>query len=557
MPLPEPSNPTLADLVAAVQAADLTEIQKRDRISAIRTVAKALGAPPCELPLNVRLLRRRLEEVSPEAAGISRSRWNNVRALLNRALELKADVMASAQQTSVSAAWLELTHGLPCSNWYRLSALLRFLSARGVEPGHVVLTDLYAFRDAIVENRLRATPEKTWDGIVWCWNKLVQTVPAWPQLVIPREDKRTIYVRPWSDFPESLKTDVDAYLKVLSGSVIDEDGPLRALRPLTLKTREYQFRAAASALVVAGLSPGSVQTLSDIARFEPMKQILEHVLRRGQSEHRAGAFNLANALRAAAKYWVKVDDVELAKIGKIVSRLSPRSNGLTEKNRERLMPFNLPEIVQRFLKLPQRLADEIRGAPHKTAVDAVTAQLAVAIAILQAIPMRIANLAALDLERHIIAQGKRVYVQIPADEVKNDRPYLMELPKEVADLIAWYCLEYRDLLIGTSTKALFPGENGKPKKPVTLATQISKRVERYMGTPVNTHLFRHIAAKIYLDRHPGEYALVSRLLNHKSVATTMRAYTGAESASAARHYHSFVADLRRAPIQPARRRATR
>src|SRR5579872_4014185 len=463
-------SPSLAHLVTAVQAAALTDLQKRDRVSAIRTAAKLLGAVPSEILLNVKLLRRRLEDASPEAAGISRSRWNNVRALLNRALELETDIMSSSQRTPVSADWLALAQGLPRSNWYRLSSLLRFLSARGVKPQKVTLADLHAFRESIVENRLRTTPEKTWDGIVWCWNKLVQTVPAWPQLVIPRQDKRTIYVRPWNDFPGSLKADVDAYLKLLAGDVIDEDGPLRGLRPLTLKTREYQFRAAASALVAAGSSPGSVKALSDIARLEPMKRILEHVLRRGEREHRAGAFNMANALRAAAKYWVKVDDTELAKINRIVSRLSPRSTGLTEKNRTRLMPFNDPEVVRRFLNLPHRLTDEIRRNPHKTAVDAVTAQLAVAIAILQAIPMRIANLAALDLEEHIIAQGKHVYIQIPGDEVKNDRPYLMELPKEVADLIAWYCLEYRDLLIDAQTTALFPGERGKPKKPVTLAT---------------------------------------------------------------------------------------
>src|SRR5579872_2260525 len=84
-------SPSLAHLVTAVQAAALTDLQKRDRVSAIRTAAKLLDAEPSEILLNVKLLRRRLEDASPEAAGISRSRWNNVRALLNRALELETD----------------------------------------------------------------------------------------------------------------------------------------------------------------------------------------------------------------------------------------------------------------------------------------------------------------------------------------------------------------------------------------------------------------------------------------------------------------------------------
>lgn len=139
---------------------------------------------------------------------------------------------------------------------------------------------------------------------------------------------------------------------------------------------------------------------------------------------------------------------------------------------------------------------------------------------------------------------QRVYVLIPGEEVKNDRPYHLELPGEVADLIAWYCMEYRALLVEVPTTALFPGERGGSKKPSTLGPQITKRVQAYLGVPVNPHLFRHIAAKLYLDHRPGEYALVSRLLNHKSVATTMRAYTGTESVSAARHYQNLVQGLR-------------
>lgn len=552
--------PTLADLLEAVRTADLTDPQRRERASAIRTVARALGAEPAEIPLNIKLLRRRLEEARPEALGISRSRWNNVRALLNRALELKTKAMPSAQSSPISPTWRALANGLPRSSWYRMSALLRFLSSGGVSPAEVALADLEAFRDAIIENRLRATPEKTWDGVVWCWNKTVETVPGWPKIVIPRTDKRTVYVRPWSDFPPSYKADVDAYLKVLGGEILDEDGPLRALRPLTLKNRAYQALSAASALVAAGADPQSVRTIADIAHLEPMKLILTNVLHRGGAEHRAGAFNLANFLKAAAQHWVKVDAEELGKIRKIVSKLAPRQHGLTEKNRKRLMPFNDPEVIGKFLRLPITLADEVKTNRRKNVIDAVTAQLAVAISILQAVPMRIANLAGLDLEAHISAHGKKVFVQIPGSEVKNDRPYLMELPKETADLIAWYCREYRDLLLEdrtTQTKALFPNESGAPKKPATLATQISRRVDRYMGTPVNAHLFRHIAAKIYLDRHPGEYALVSRVLNHKSVATTMRAYTGTETISATRHYQNVVAGLRAEEKKPARKRPSR
>jgi integrase len=537
-------SPTLADLIVAVQGADLTDVQKRDRVSAIRTAARALVAEPGDLPLNIKLLRRRLEEVSPVAIGMTQARWNNVRSLFNRALELKAPIMASTQTASISPAWRDLARVLDRPSQLRLGVLLRFLSGRGVEPEQVMLTDLEGFRDEIIENRLRSTPEKTWDGIVWTWNKCSEATVGWPNVLIPREDRRTVYVRPWSDFPASLKADVDAYLKVLSGEVLDEDGPLKALRPSTLKSRAHQARAAASALVMAGAPADEIRSLADVARLEPIKVILNHVLSRGEGGHKAGAFNIANFLKAAAEHWVKVDEAELTKIRKIVSKLSPGQKGLTEKNRRRLMPFNDSEVVRNFLQVPDGLASEVRRDGRKTVVNAVNAQLAVAIAILQAVPIRIKNLASLDLGRHIFDQNGRVFVRIEADEVKNDRHYQMELPKDVADLIAWYCLTYRDLLIEAPTTALFPGENGKPKSPGTLGRQISERIEQRLGLEVNPHLFRHIAAKLYLDRHPGEYGLVSRLLNHASVSTTMAAYTGAETVSAGLHFQSVVAGLR-------------
>jgi integrase len=545
MPNPEPSGPSLADLIEAVQSANLTDLQKRDRISAIRTAAKALDAEPRELPLNVKLLRRRLEEVSPAALPrpLTASRWANVRSLLNRSLELKTEVAPSAQRTPVSSAWKALASALTRSNSLRLGALLRFLSARGVEPGDVTLSDLDAFRDNIIENRLRSAPEKTWDGIRWTWNKCVQDVEGWPEVTIPSVDRRIVYARPWGDFPESLKADVGAYLKVLSGEVIDEDGPLRALRLSTLKNRDYQARAAASVLAARGQPIERLRGLSDIARLEPIKVILNEVLNRGGGGHRAGAFNMANFLKACAQHWVQVDAAELAKIRRITSKLSPKQKGMTGKNRSRLMPFNNPGTVRSLLNLPFRLAEEVRRDGRKTTVNAVTAQLAVAIAILTAVPLRVANLAALDLREHLVDHGGRLFVTISADEVKNERDYLMEFPREVADLIAWYCLEHRDQLIERPTTALFPGEDGLPKKPGTLSVQIGKRIEQHLGIPVNAHLFRHLAAKLYLDRRPGEYALVSRVLNHKSVATTMAAYTGMESISAGLHYQSVVAGI--------------
>ena len=125
MSRPDTPSQTLQDLISAVQASGLTASQKRERTSAIRTVSKALGAAPGDIPTHVKLLRQRLGEVSPESLGISSRRWANVRVLLNRALELQGKVMPSAQRAEILPAWRKLTEPLPHASRLRLTSLVR------------------------------------------------------------------------------------------------------------------------------------------------------------------------------------------------------------------------------------------------------------------------------------------------------------------------------------------------------------------------------------------------------------------------------------------------
>jgi integrase len=77
-------------------------------------------------------------------------------------------------------------------------------------------------------------------------------------------------------------------------------------------------------------------------------------------------------------------------------------------------------------------------------------------------------------------------------------------------------------------------------------------VRERIGLDVHLHLFRHIAAKLYLDAHPGQYEVVRRLLGHKQIETTVAFYAGAETAAAVRHYDDHILERRQRPA-PVRR----
>jgi integrase len=464
---------------------------------------------------------------------------------LGKALALARPMLPGRSHEPLLPEWEALVVALPFERRVRLLPLLRFFSAHSIVPTRVKLVDLEAYREAIVSDRLRKSPEKTWDSLLWVWNSCCRQVEGWPTIEIERPIKREIYVLPWSAFPVSLKGDADRYLQRLAGMDLSEDGPPRPARPATLRRREYQFRTAASALVLKGVEPKNLRTIADLLSFDHYQTILRFFLDRhgGQTSPQVG--QLAGFLKDVARHWLKVDAMTIDRFKKIASRLAMPRAGMTTKNRERLRPFDDPGVVAAFLGLPHRIRREVEADKRHPKKKAILAQMAAAIAILQAAPIRLRNLTELDLRKHLIERGKRLYLIIPESETKNREPIDFELPAETLDVVAWYVREYRPLLLKEPTDALFPGTGGKAKSSSALAPQISKTVSDYTGLKVNVHLFRHVGGKLFLDARPGQYEVVRRVLGHRSIATTTSIYTGAETRTAGQHFAAVISERRR------------
>ena len=544
MTVSPPSRMTLADLIPLIEHANLSPIQKRDQISAVKTTARLLGATPTEIDADPARLRKRLETIAPQALGLSRGRWNNIRSLVGKALAFARPILPGRQTARLLPEWEALFGPLSRNRAASLLAMARYLSVRKVRPDEVSLADLEAYHEAILNDRLRAKPEHTWDTIVWTWNACRREIVDWPDVEIPRSIRRDIYVLQWSDFPAALKADVDAFLVRLSGADLSEDGPSRPVRAPTLKTREYQLRLGASALVHKGVDAESICSLADIVNLERFKLILRFLLDRHEGQTSPQVAQMAGFLKGVAKHWAKADDLTLLQMQKVASRLSTGRRGLTAKNRERLRPFDDARMVALFLDLPQRVRREVDKDPRPPKRRAVDAQSAAAIALLQAVPLRLGNLSRLDMRKNLIARGKHVYLVVPEGDTKNNEPVDFELPAETVDIVAWYIREYRPHLARAPTDALFPGEGSGPKAAYGLGPQIKAAVFRFTGLKVNTHLFRHAGAKIFLDQQPGQYEVVRQVLRHRSIETTTSFYAGAETRSAGQHFAAVINRLR-------------
>ena len=556
------SRMTLADVLVRISGADLPPKVKADTSSAVRKIATILCADPGLIPVDPANLRRRLEGISHQVAGVGPGRWNNIRSLFGKAIAMVTPLLPGRSVFPLLPSWdaLSKDKDLDFNRRTRLLPLLRYFSERGVGPAVVTLALREEYRQAILQDRLRSKPEKAWEGLVWAWNACLREVPGWPQLAIPREQKRDTYTFSWNHYPASLQDDAKAYLAVLSGDLISDEGPDKPARPATLATRERQLRMAAAAAVHQGIPPEELTSLAALLTFERYQLILRFFLNRNDGEYSPQVGQMAYFLKTVVKKHCKIKDEALRRFEKIVAKLSSKkkTRGLTRKNRDRLRPFDDPQMVQKFLDLPFQIREDVTDdtrSPIKR--RAVRAQVAAAIAIVQIMPVRRENLTEIDLEKNLIVRGKRLYLVIEPDDVKNDEPVDFEFPAKTRDLVVWYVREYRPHLLRTETTALFPGAGAGPKRAGTLAGQVKKVICDYLGIEFNMHLFRHAGVKMYLDVRPGNYEVMRRVLGHRSMETTSSTYAGTETRTAGLHFASVLAERRESTDVPARLRLPR
>jgi integrase len=174
---------------------------------------------------------------------------------------------------------------------------------------------------------------------------------------------------------------------------------------------------------------------------------------------------------------------------------------------------------------------------------ALMVQMALAISILLAAPLRLRNLAGLDIGRHVIRIGRgrqqSVRLVMEREETKNRQVLDYPLPDQTIKLLDRYLASYRPLL-DTGGSWLFPGQHGRAKRADLLSQQIQATIRRETGLVMHVHLFRHLAGKLSLLMDPGNYEQVRRILGHRTIDTTTIFYTGFATDAAARRYHEQV-----------------
>ena len=256
--------------------------------------------------------------------------------------------------------------------------------------------------------------------------------------------------------------------------------------------------------------------------------------------------DLARRFLAIAKETKCLNDEECERLDEMRRGLEDhRQEGLTDKNIAFLRQVLTPGVWERVLKLPfTMMAEARRQQAHGSVRAAVTAQLAVAIAVLSVAPIRLQNLTAIRLGTNLIkpdGPNSNYWLNFPDYDVKNRVRLDFPLEQYLTRLIDEYVRDFRPTLLrGRNEDYLFPGQREGAKGKTSFSGQIVGRIYKATGLKMTVHQFRHAAGAIILKQRPGEYELVRRLLGHRSVQTTISSYIGLDGIQASEIFTNIV-----------------
>jgi integrase len=547
------ARPTLQDVLDRLAANPaLSQTRLRDLRSAVTCYAALIDSTPAFVPLDLPAIRAVLDLMVPIQAKVSRKRWANLRSDLTAAIAASGLLpMLKTAPAELSESWSSLFEraGSPYLR-HGLSRFARWASERQIAPSAVTKVVVDQFIEELLAGSLARKILDLRQNIVRSWNALILCLPnegLQPIAVTKRQHGPPRF--PWHELPASFRDDVEGYLAWAAvPDPLDENARASELAPRTRNLRKDHIHSAVTAAIACGVNSAELVTLGALATAETFKTILRH---RWESEGRkvtAYTRGIAGSLIAIAKEWVKVPDEQLAALKAIRRKLGAMPSGLTKKNKETLRQFNDPQLLARLVKLPDRLWRQAASRLKTSRRDFIELQSAVAIDILLVAPLRMQNLAALKFDEHIQwphGRDKPAVILCSAEETKNKNPLEFDLPSELSTRLLRYRNQIAPAVTGKRPDALFVTWQGKPRSQAAIALAIVKTVLKHVGIRMTPHQFRHLAAKIILDRDPGAYPLVQQLMGHRNMQTTQNFYGGIETRRAGRAHSELIAMIRK------------
>lgn len=243
--------------------------------------------------------------------------------------------------------------------------------------------------------------------------------------------------------------------------------------------------------------------------------------------------NLKDALRVMAP------GADLGILRRLVARLDRERAPSRNKPQRVEDPAKLLEAGLRFIEV--RAYSQQPG--HHNQLRAGWARSGLIVALLACRPLRLANLTAIMLERHLHRRGNAWWLQFDATETKERRALEMPWPAVLAAVLEQYLSVWRPCLLRTKSDALWISNRGRPMTEQAIYCQVVQVTQTMLRHPINPHLFRDSALTAAAEHSPEQVALVSKMLGHRSLRTGEQHYNHARQVIAQRLYQEHLLRL--------------
>jgi site-specific recombinase XerD len=552
-------------VLSFLQSTDrFTPLQKRDLTSAVQRVIDWIGLPAEAIPTSLPWLGKALLDRDPAVFDVEPSTHRSVCSRLRKVLrEMGLHAPLVRGEADISPPWRTFL-SLVNSKYSRIAlrGFVRWCDTNGLAPEGASQADLVAFVSHDAETRLSSSTSRIHRSITKAWNlaRLDQPKPGC-LAEIKAPVRRESYTYPFDWYVPSFKEDVDRLQAAISMvradpstgekpkvrrrflrySAASTEGTRRLkkpLRPASVHSRLFSLRQAAAALIAEGVAREDITSLRDlVVPFERVCLILDYFDDRAK-ESPVQITMVASALLLVARSHVGLPDDQCEAIAaEIKEARGQRRKGMTLKNRARLQKLRDPHRQEKLLRLPNTLMERARSQKGTSLERAKLARGAAIMQVFLACPLRISNVRNLRIGTELVKMApgskKFTHILIQGADTKTGEDVAWPISERASQIIGRYVRDFRPALAEDGNPFLFPGVGLKPLSDGGLRTIFMNTVEREVGAVMNPHLIRHNAVHSILDKFPGNFEAASRALQHRSVDTTIWAYSGLETDSTA------------------------
>jgi hypothetical protein len=542
---------------------DLSPDRRRDLISALNTVSKAAGVPPELMILSPERLRGAVMTKSAAAWDVTIQRRTNALCLLRYVMRRLN--LIEAKDAPLTPLWEDLAEKLDKHTRMSLIAFIRFCVVRDIPPVEVGDPVLCEFQTYLTSRTLSVVPRDIVTAARRAWNHTADSVPEWPNLKLNLNSQRDQLLLPFTEFMPSFQEAIVGFKERLAGQDEDtffgrdhdeysddpftQNADFKPNRPATVASKLQLLKVAANALYRSGHPLEEICTLENLINPPSRAEaILRQLLKNNQGKTSPNIAHVAELLRQIAKYHCLCPNEHIAKLAVWAKKLrTKKRKGITMRNRKLIGNVWTQARLGILYNLPKILISEATEADAgQRAV--IAAQRAVMLEILTKFAPRLGTIINLRMMDHLIRpelkKGLITAIMIPDHETKNSRNLTYPVTEATAELLNLWITEFRPKISSSDNPYLFPGKDNGPMTLQGVRDSIKKITGERVGVALNPHIFRHLAAKTFLNAMPGAMDQVQQFLGHSLMSTSTRMYCDIEDHAATEIFDKILETAR-------------